>query len=487
MIELYQFEQIDTSSRFNSINFIDNKCFRNWLGPNIGGQLIFTDGCKLVGPRLALNIKQSARNGGDNDGFEIFHTGNIDQLDSVPQSTYRQYESDVLPKEIESKETPSSSYQNNNINMRGNQDQSNSISHPGSEQFPSGLSQSSSMVRGLYTGSSYSFGGSKHSQILPYSGLLRQQNKQTIEKVLLRILGPQRYKNQCKHNELGSGTSHNSPSDQLDLENYQQNNQRPCESLTNNTGLVQYQVLIIDNKCVEGIELGPIASSTYPKQENAEQRFREVSPRKHPGTTNDKSMNGEILYVNLLHLAGLTDDAIFQTLSTISFETWRKRRTGLTYLTDYIEINHIDIELLLGESPDIQIVNALAWVAKQGGEKMFSKLKVLKTHSCVVCCQLSKMKDVANSPLIKSFVKEYQLNYEAKLKYETIWEIVVLFNFISQWNTQSNSDVQVKAMALLLVFSAARMTELARMVLKDICFIGEQMQIQVLLKKNVAY
>ncbi|KAA6356862.1 MAG: hypothetical protein EZS28_047611, partial [Streblomastix strix] len=114
------------------------------------------------------------------------------------------------------------------------------------------------------------------------------------------------------------------------------------------------QVSIIDNKCVEGIELGPIASSTYPKQENAEQRFREVTHRKHPGTTNDKSVNGEILYVNLLHLAGLTDDAIFQTLSTVSFETWRKRRTGLTYLADYIEINHIDIELLLGESPDIQ-------------------------------------------------------------------------------------------------------------------------------------
>ncbi|KAA6369836.1 MAG: hypothetical protein EZS28_034637, partial [Streblomastix strix] len=188
-------------------------------------------------------------------------------------------------------------------------------------------------------------------------------------------------------------------------------------------------------------------------------------------------------YVNLLHLSGVTDDTIFQTLCTISFEIWKKRRTGLTYLVDYIETNLIDIELLLGESPDIQIVNVLAQVAKQGGGKMFSKMKVLKTHSCIVCSQLSKIKDDANSPLFKSFVKEYQFNYEAKPKYETVWEISALFYFINNWNTQSNDDVQVKAMALLVAFSAARMIELARMVLEDICYIGEQMQIQVLPKK----
>ncbi|KAA6404222.1 MAG: hypothetical protein EZS28_000242 [Streblomastix strix] len=104
------------------------------------------------------------------------------------------------------------------------------------------------------------------------------RTKKTIEKVFLRILRLQRYKSQSIHNELGTRTSLNSPSDQLDPESYQQNNQRSCECLTNNTELVQDQVLTIDNKCVEGIELGPITSSTYPKQENAEQRFREVIP-----------------------------------------------------------------------------------------------------------------------------------------------------------------------------------------------------------------
>ncbi|KAA6404221.1 MAG: hypothetical protein EZS28_000241 [Streblomastix strix] len=96
------------------------------------------------------------------------------------------------------------------------------------------------------------------------------------------------------------------------------------------------------------------------------------------------------------------------------------------------------------------------------------------------------MKEVANSPLIKFFVKEYQLNYETEPKYETIWEIFVLFNFVNKWKSHSNSDVQVKAIALLVAFSAVRMTELAKMVLEDICYIGEQMQKQNLLKK-VAY
>ncbi|KAA6402003.1 MAG: hypothetical protein EZS28_002473 [Streblomastix strix] len=256
-------------------------------------------------------------------------------------------------------ETPFSSGQNNSINIRGAQDKFNSISHHWSEQFPSGLSQSSSMVRGLYVGSNYQSGGSKHFQILFYFELNLQQYKQTIEKVLFLILGSQRYKSQCVHYKFASRTGLDSPSDQLDPESYQQNNQKSCECLTNNTGLVQDQVLTINNKCIEGIEPRPITSSTCPKQENAEQLFVEVTSRKHLGTTNDKSVNGEILYVNLLHLAGLTDDAIFQTLCTISFETWRKRRTALTNLVDYIETNLIDIELLLGESPDIQIVNVL--------------------------------------------------------------------------------------------------------------------------------
>ncbi|KAA6356419.1 MAG: hypothetical protein EZS28_048054, partial [Streblomastix strix] len=96
--------------------------------------------------------------------------------------------------------------------------------------------------------------------------------------------------------------------------------------------------------------------------------------------------------------------------------------------------------------------------------------------------QLSKMKDVANSLLIKSFVNEYQLNSNARPKYEMIWKISTLFNLINKQNKQSYNDIKVKAMALLVAFPAARMTELARIVLEDINFIKEQMQIQLFLK-----
>ncbi|KAA6328327.1 MAG: hypothetical protein EZS28_053732 [Streblomastix strix] len=59
MAGLDKFEQTETSSRFNSFNFIDSRCFRNWFWLNIGGQLIVTDGCKLVGPRLVVQSRES--------------------------------------------------------------------------------------------------------------------------------------------------------------------------------------------------------------------------------------------------------------------------------------------------------------------------------------------------------------------------------------------------------------------------------------------
>jgi hypothetical protein len=67
-----------------------------------------------------------------------------------------------------------------------------------------------------------------------------------------------------------------------------------------------------------------------------------------------------------------------------NWETWRKRRAGLTIMARYLKLNEIDSMALLGERPDIHVVNAMAWLNDLGGKTRKSNLIALKAHTCVV-------------------------------------------------------------------------------------------------------
>ncbi|KAA6348018.1 MAG: hypothetical protein EZS28_051994, partial [Streblomastix strix] len=109
------------------------------------------------------------------------------------------------------------------------------------------------------------------------------------------------------------------------------------------------------------------------------------------------------------------------------WETWRKRRADLTIMARYLKLNEIDSMALLGERPDIYIVNEISWLNDLGGRTRKSNLIELKTHISVVLGQFSKMPNISESPLIKQFKRQ---------------------------------EIQMKAMALLISFFAVRMTEL---------------------------
>ncbi|KAA6389611.1 MAG: hypothetical protein EZS28_014863 [Streblomastix strix] len=123
---------------------------------------------------------------------------------------------------------------------------------------------------------------------------------------------------------------------------------------------------------------------------------------------------------------------------------------------------------LLGERPDIHVVNAMAWLNDLGGKTRKSNLIALKTHTSAVLGQFSKMPNISDSPLIKQFTRCLNLNNDSKARYNVIWNIQKLFDHISNSTFSSPEQIQMKAIALLVSFSAARMTELSRMTMKDL-------------------
>jgi hypothetical protein len=73
-------------------------------------------------------------------------------------------------------------------------------------------------------------------------------------------------------------------------------------------------------------------------------------------------MRGEQLYIRIATAAGLDSGTVNTLIANMNFETWRKRRSGLTLLDDYLQTVIIPITSLIGDRPDIILLNALNWV-----------------------------------------------------------------------------------------------------------------------------
>ncbi|KAA6386830.1 MAG: hypothetical protein EZS28_017642 [Streblomastix strix] len=94
----------------------------------------------------------------------------------------------------------------------------------------------------------------------------------------------------------------------------------------------------------------------------------------------DKYKDGELLYRELAELTKLDSVAIDQLIAGINPEIWRKRRAGLTPLANYLKQNNTNTSTLLGNKPDVELVNALAWYKERWVPKLQQRVKNMKMH-----------------------------------------------------------------------------------------------------------
>ncbi|KAA6395467.1 MAG: hypothetical protein EZS28_009006 [Streblomastix strix] len=153
-------------------------------------------------------------------------------------------------------------------------------------------------------------------------------------------------------------------------------------------------------------------------------------------------------------------------------------------MAEYMKQNNITIDTLLTERSDVHVVNTLCWFNELGGKQRKSKLFLLKTHVSATFPQFSKMSNISDSPLIKSFTRCLNLNIITKARYDEIWDIEILFKYIRSTIFSSQQDKQLLEMTLLVCYSTARMTELQRMTIDEITMGKDIFTISTVIKKS---
>ncbi|KAA6380259.1 MAG: putative reverse transcriptase [Streblomastix strix] len=113
--------------------------------------------------------------------------------------------------------------------------------------------------------------------------------------------------------------------------------------------------------------------------------------------------------------------------------------------------------------PDVELVNALAWYQKRGGQKLQQRKKKMKMYCGDVLSQFSQMNDINNSSLVKTYSKGQGLLIQSKLRFPTICNLQILFNYINTQTSTTPEEIYQIAMAMIVAFYAARMTELVFM------------------------
>ncbi|KAA6380789.1 MAG: putative Transposon Tf2-6 polyprotein [Streblomastix strix] len=144
-------------------------------------------------------------------------------------------------------------------------------------------------------------------------------------------------------------------------------------------------------------------------------------------------------------------------------KTWRKRKAGLIPLANYLKQNNINTSTLLGNKPDVELVNALAWYKDRGGPKFQQRMKNMKMHCGFVLSQFSQMNDINNSSLVKTYSKGQGLSIQSKPRFPTIWNLQILFYYNNTQTPANPEEIQQTAMAIIVAFCAVRMTELVFM------------------------
>ncbi|KAA6385847.1 MAG: hypothetical protein EZS28_018628 [Streblomastix strix] len=145
---------------------------------------------------------------------------------------------------------------------------------------------------------------------------------------------------------------------------------------------------------------------------------------------------------------------------------------------------NLNVKEMLTGRVYIEPANALSWREEKGGTKMIQYARKMKTHVCIRLNLFSEMRDVVQSPMIQAIVKRLGLDKQSKAKYDMIWNIQQLFRYIESIEMKSGRELMRKAMALLVAFSATRMTELAAITRKSITQEEHDMKITTVIKKG---
>ncbi|KAA6389057.1 MAG: hypothetical protein EZS28_015413 [Streblomastix strix] len=120
----------------------------------------------------------------------------------------------------------------------------------------------------------------------------------------------------------------------------------------------------------------------------------------------------------------------------------------------------------------------------KGGKEELEKMKKLKTQTEVSFSLFSDKRDVAQSPIIQAIVERLNMEKFSKAKYPTVWNINQLLICIANSEIEHSRLLRRKAMAQLVEFSGARMTELAAIQMKDIVDSGEKITVKTTIKKG---
>ncbi|KAA6397131.1 MAG: hypothetical protein EZS28_007341 [Streblomastix strix] len=463
-------------TRTDSRHSDDNRRFINSLGSHIGDTRMEIDGRGRMEGWLASELEQSTRNCCRTNGPEIFPISATASPNIIPITPNGQHSNRVQSPKMASLNKSNSYCEEDSRTIKLNSNPDHDTPYSWNQQLLGGCIKQNGLEGGLQCQEGDNVISLPTTQLLLEFRRLRDSNFKVMQKVLLSIKGQKRRSQGCIPTAMDRGTDVDTSSNRTDTTCNSEGQERWSNSTIHSTRLGPDQVLsdVSNNNSFTEPWIGNTSSS---RRQEDEVTVAKTSSRR-PNRSADKHIKGELIYRDLARQSGLNEQSIDDMITKMNQETWRKRRAGLDELSDYILQQKIKIESFIGNKADIELVNALVRVFNKGGDKLKQRIRKLRMHGCATLQQFSEMKDISKSPLIIQFSKNHQLAIEQKAKYNTMWNIQFLFNYIEKRRFKSSQEIQAKAMSLLVAFSAARMVELARMMISDLKINDEDILIQ---------
>ncbi|KAA6373400.1 MAG: hypothetical protein EZS28_031074 [Streblomastix strix] len=383
----------------------DNRCIGGSLGNDTCKEPIRDLRCRGMVEGLASNFQQPARACSSPSITQNLESIYIKSTDQIYSSSDRQFDNRVLYPMLESSLSDCASSQTNISSPSRIEYQNHDNTHTWERDHYSGCPQPPILVGGLQNQRRVSSSSTDSNQLFSYTGRFRPSNNETLQKILFTIGRQKSSSKGCLLDSMDKRGTLSSFSNRCNSQSDPETQERRSNSSINSSKLGRDEIQRNDSSNSESENVGSFRDSAGRGQIDA-QAGAEVTTRDNRNST-DKYFEGEQLYRKLAAQSGLGQLTIDELIKSISFETWRKRRTGLTYLADYIKSQGKKLEDFLGTRPDAELVNALMWLKLNGGVKYKSKIQSLRTHGCVVLSQFSQMPDISHSRLILAFSKGF--------------------------------------------------------------------------------
>ncbi|KAA6377262.1 MAG: hypothetical protein EZS28_027210 [Streblomastix strix] len=344
------------------------RCSRIGMGINFSDSESYIDGCRQVEQQFASEQQQLTGNSCSLGITPIVCTNTDTKEDQMSNIRDRQLDSGVFITKMEKIFKQNTSDQSYIQTARSTEDQSSDCSHSWSTEQLSGCIEQTGLERRLQDQSSDSLRNNAKTPILPVTRCLRDSNHKTMQKVLLAIDGQKsRRKMGCVQHSMEQRVTTTSPTNRVNSQSSQETKDGTSNSLIYSTEMESGQ---IQSSCsYDNLRNLPGKSGDDTRKVQITGQIKsETTTRKPFCSTSVKYSAGEQLYRELAQLAGLDLQVIQLMIDKSNWETWRKRRQGLTLMSQYIKLRNIKSEQLIAERPDIHVVNAMAWINELGAK-----------------------------------------------------------------------------------------------------------------------